>query len=91
MCACGCCRLDGWLCCLSTTVWFSSSWYDIFLCLGDLDKQNMYDQRQEVKSMVVSMLKNWSHRYSSHNSNIKCIDSTIKCIDFASLNSSREI
>ena len=32
--------------------------------------------------MVVSMLQNWSQRYSSHNSNIKCVDSTIKCICF---------
>ena len=34
--------------------------------------------------MVVSILQNLSHRYSSHNSNIKCVDSTIKCIGFES-------
>ena len=28
------------------------------------------------------MLQTWSQRDSSHNSNIKCVDSTIKCIDF---------
>ena len=40
--------------------------------------------KQEIKSMVVSMLQTWSQRYSSHNSNIKCVDSTIKCISFES-------
>ena len=34
--------------------------------------------------MVVKMLQNWSQRYYSHNSNIKCVDSTIKCIDVES-------
>ena len=67
-----------------------SSQYDslvfvgVYLCLGDLNEQNIYDQRQEIKSMIVSMLQNWSQRYSSHNSNIKCVDSTIKCIGFES-------
>ena len=32
--------------------------------------------------MIVNMLQNWSKRYSSHNSNIKYVDSTIKCIGF---------
>ena len=30
--------------------------------------------------MIISMLQNLSQRYSSHNSNIKCVYSTIKCI-----------
>ena len=34
--------------------------------------------------MVVSMLQNWSQKYYSHNSNIKCVDLTIKYIDFES-------
>ena len=34
--------------------------------------------------MVVSMLQNWSQRYSSHNNNVKCVDSTIKCLGFES-------
>ena len=34
--------------------------------------------------MVVNMLQNWSQRYSNHKSNIKCVDSTIKCIGFES-------
>ena len=34
--------------------------------------------------MVVGMLQNWSQMYSSHNSNIKYVDSTIKCISFES-------
>ena len=35
--------------------------------------------------MVVNMLQNWSHRYSSHKSNIKCVGLIIKCIDFESI------
>ena len=31
------------------------------------------------------MLQNLSHRYFSHNSSIKCVYSTIKCIDFESI------
>ena len=34
--------------------------------------------------MVVNMLQNLSQMYYSHNSNIKCVDSTIKCIGFES-------
>ena len=34
--------------------------------------------------MVVSILQNWSQRYSSHNINIKCVDSIIKYIGFES-------
>ena len=30
------------------------------------------------------MLQNYSERYFSHNSNIKCVDSTIKCMAFES-------
>ena len=30
------------------------------------------------------MLENWSQRYYSHNSNIKCVYLTIKCIGFKS-------
>ena len=66
------------------TVWFSSSWCNVYLCLGDSNEQSIYDNRQEIKSRVVSMLQNWNQRYSSHNSNIKCVDSTIKCIGFES-------
>ena len=32
--------------------------------------------------MVVNMLQSCNHRHSSHNSNIKCIGSTIKYIVF---------
>ena len=34
--------------------------------------------------IIVSMLQNWCQRYSNHYSNIKCVDSTIKRIDFES-------
>ena len=52
--------------------------------MDDLNEQIIYDKRQEVKSMVVGQLHNWSQRYYGHNSNIKCVDSTIKCIVFES-------
>ena len=44
-----------------------------FIFVGYLDGQNIYDQRKHIKSMVVSMLLNLNHRYSSHNNNIKCV------------------
>ena len=34
--------------------------------------------------MIVSILQNLSKMYFCHNSNIKCVDSTIKCIGFES-------
>ena len=34
--------------------------------------------------MIVKMLQNLNHRYYSHNNNIKCVESTIKFIDFES-------
>ena len=46
---------DGWLCFLSTTVSFLSSLCSVYLCLDDSNEQNTYNQRQEIKSMVVSM------------------------------------
>ena len=45
----------------------------VYLCLGDLNEQSIYDQRQEFKSIVIGMLQNLSQMYSSHNNNIKCI------------------
>ena len=35
--------------------------------------------------MIVNMLQNYSHKYFSHNSNIKYICSIIKCISFESI------
>ena len=52
---------------------------NVYLSLSDSNEQSM---RQEIKSMVVSMLKNLSQIYYSHNSNIKYVYSTIKYIDF---------
>ena len=37
-------------------------------------------QTSKVYTMVISMLQNLSKNYYSHNSSIKCIDSTVKCI-----------
>ena len=72
---------SGWLYRLSATFWFSSLWCGVYLCLGNSDKQTIYDQRQEIKSMIINMVQNWNHMYFSHNSNIKYIGSTIKCIE----------
>ena len=35
--------------------------------------------------MIVNMIQNWSYKYYSHNSNIKYVDTIIKCIDFESI------
>ena len=34
----------------------SSLWCDVYLYLDDLNEQSIYDQRQEIKSIVDSML-----------------------------------
>ena len=67
---------------LSTTFWFLSLWYDVYSCLNNSNEQSIFDHRQKIKSMVISMLQNLSQKYYSHNINIKCVDSTLKCIDF---------
>ena len=50
--------------------------------LDDLDEQSIYNYWQEIKSMVVNMIQNLSHKYFSHNSNIKCVESTINYVYF---------
>ena len=35
--------------------------------------------------MVVNIMQNWNYKHSSHNGNIKCVGSIIKCIDFESI------
>ena len=45
------------LCCLSTTIWFLLSYYDAFLCEGDLNGKAQTS----------------SHMYSSHHRIIKCV------------------
>ena len=47
--------------------------------------QTSKDKKQEIKSMVVNMLRNLSYIYSSHDGNIKCVNSTIKFISFESI------
>ena len=60
-------------------VWLClSSYCSIYLFVGNLDRQNISDQRQQIKSIVVSMIQNWNYRYSCYNSNIKYVDSTIE-------------
>ena len=64
---------------------FSSSWCSVYLCLGNLDEQNIYDQKQEIKSIIINMIQNWNHKYFSHNSNIKYLVLIIKYIGFESI------
>ena len=45
-----------------------------FICVDDSDEQNISNQQQEIKSMIVNILHNFNHRYFSHNINIKCLD-----------------
>ena len=66
------------------TFWFSSLWCDIFLYLGYSNEQSIFNQRQEIKLIIVSIMQNRSQMYSNHNNNIKYVDSTIKYIDFES-------
>ena len=70
------------LCHLSTRFCFSPSSYKVYLCVDDSDKQSIFNHRQQIESMVINMLQNWSHRYSNHNSNIKYLGSIIKYIGF---------
>ena len=46
-----------------------------FICVWTIQTIKIYSIRdKKIISMVFSMLQNWSQRYYSHNSNIKCID-----------------
>ena len=51
--------------------YFLSSSCGVYLCLSDSNKQSISDQRNQINSH--QYLQNWSRRYSSHNSNIKCV------------------
>ena len=63
-------------------MWFSTLWFSVYLCLRGSDE---YDQRQDFISIVANMLQNLSHMYYSHNSNIKFVNSSIKCVGFESI------
>ena len=64
-------RCDVWLCRLDTKVCFLSS---AFICVWMIQTRKTYPIRdKKIQSMIVYMLENLSHRYSSHNSNIKCV------------------
>ena len=54
------------------TVWFSSSYYDDFWCVGNSNGK-IDSIKTSSQIMVVSMLQNWSHIYSSHHRIIKCV------------------
>ena len=47
---------DRWLCRLKMMFWFLSLLYNVYLCFDDLDKQNTYNHRQKIKSMIINML-----------------------------------
>ena len=64
------------------SIYLSSSWCDVYLYEDNSDAQNKSNHRQYIKSLVINMLQNLNHRYSSHNNNIKYVASIIKCIDF---------
>ena len=60
------------MCPLSTVVWFSSSCYGAFWCVGDLNgKADSIKTSSQI--MVVSMLQNLSHMYYSHHRIIKYV------------------
>ena len=71
--ACGCHRLSAMFVCRHHGA--------MFICVKTIQTSKVYIiSDKKVKSMIVSILQNWNHRYSSHNSDIKCVGSTIKCI-----------
>ena len=46
---------DGWLCHLSTMIWFLSSYCDVYLCLGDSNGSKIYtiiDKKSNQWSLV---------------------------------------
>ena len=43
---------NGWLRSLNTQFWFLSSWYDVYLCLGNSEKQSIYDYKQKKKNQI---------------------------------------
>ena len=81
-CACGCHCLGAACGCVVSIRHFGFRCRGMtYICVGAIQtSKSISDRRKEIKSMVINMLQNWSHWYSSHNSNIKCIGSTIKCV-----------
>ena len=57
-----------WLCSFGTT--FVSCRDMLFICVRVI----------QTSKIFVNMLHNWCYRYSSYNSNFKCVGLTIKCI-----------
>ena len=57
-----------------------------FICVLVIQASKLYRIKdKKIKSMVICMLQNFSLMYYSHNSNIKYVNSTIKCIGFKSI------
>ena len=70
-----CCNLVTTFCFrrLVTTFCFRRLVTTFYLRVGDSDKPNIFDQTETTKIMVVGMLQNLSHRYSSHYSITKFV------------------
>ena len=62
-----------WLCSLDTT--FVCRHHMVFICVRVI----------QTSKVFVNMLHNWCYRYSNHNSNFKCVSSTIKYIGYESI------
>ena len=64
---------------------FLLSWCDIYLCLDDSDEQNIYDQRQKIKLIIVNCCITVVICINSNYINIKYVGSTIKYFGFKSI------
>ena len=70
------------LCLLSTIVWFLSSHCGVFLYVNDSNrKANSIKQSHQI--MIINILQNLSHMYSSHHRIIKCVGfKPIHCVTY---------
>ena len=66
-----------WLCRLGTSRCLDAA----FICVRAIQTSKAYPiNDKKIKPIVINMWQNQNHRYSSHNSNIKCVGSTINCV-----------
>ena len=71
-----------WLCCLGTT-FVCRRRGTIFICMRSIQTNKIYSINDKKSNQWSSLCcKNRSYKYSSHNSNIKCVNSTIKYTNF---------
>ena len=77
------CRLSVTFVCRLTATFVCRHRSPTLICVKMIQTTQVYSIcDKKINSMVVNILHNWNHRYSSDNSNIKCVGSTIKCISF---------